>query len=145
MTKKIHISWQDFHAHTKLLCQKIKESGSYNKIVAVSRGGLIPAGIVAYELDIRNNEAINFSSYDNQVERRPDSAIEISGNVGEVDEQTLIIDDLADSGRTFKILRQLYPKAKFVSVYAKERGALNTDIYAADMPDEWIVFPWDVE
>lgn len=145
MVKKLYISWADFHQDVKKLCQKIKESGNYDKIIAVSRGGLIPAGIIAYELDIRNNEAINFSSYDGQEARRSDDDIEVSANIGEVNEKTLIIDDLADSGRTFRVLRQFYPKAKFACVYAKEKGASSTDIYAVDMPDEWVVFPWDVE
>ena len=70
MTKKIYISWEDFHQHAKELSQKLKAHGKYNKIIAVSRGGLIPAGIIAYELDIRNNEAINFSSYDNDEKRK---------------------------------------------------------------------------
>ncbi len=144
MTKKIYISWEDFHQHTKALCQKIKTRGTYNKIVAVSRGGLIPAGIIAYELDIRNNEAINFSSYDNN-EQRKDEDIKFEAHIGEVDAKTLIVDDLSDSGRTFQVLRKYYPQATFVTVYAKQKGAQQVDIYAEDMPDEWIVFPWDVE
>ena len=145
LEKKIYISWSDFHQHTKELCKKIKEHGHFDKIVAVSRGGLIPAGVIAYELNIRNNEAVNFSSYDNHYNRRDDEDIEISGHVGNVNEKTLIIDDLSDSGRTFKILKAVYPQACFVSVYAKEQGADITDIFAKKMPDEWIVFPWDVE
>lgn len=145
MTNKLYLNWSDFHQHTKELCKKIKDSGSYNKIIAISRGGLIPAGIIAYELDIRNNEAINFSSYDNHYDRRSDDEIEISGHVGPVDEKTLIVDDLSDTGRTFQILREVYPQAKFVTVYAKKQGAPVVDINAVDLPDDWIVFPWDVE
>ncbi len=143
MTEKIYISWEEFHQDTKDLCQKIKATGKYNKIIAVSRGGLIPAGIIAYELDIRNNEAINFSSYDND-EQRKTQDIEFAAEVGNVDENTLIIDDLADSGQTFQILRQHYPQARFVTVYAKEPGAKQVDIYAKDIPNKWIVFPWDI-
>ncbi len=143
MTEKIYISWEEFHQDTKDLCQKIKATGKYNKIIAVSRGGLIPAGIIAYELDIRNNEAINFSSYDND-EQRKTQDIEFAAEVGNVDENTLIIDDLADSGQTFQILRQHYPQARFVTVYAKEQGAKQVDIYAKDIPNKWIVFPWDI-
>ena len=141
MTKKLYISWEEFHKDTKNLCKKITKK--YNKIVAVSRGGLIPAGIMAYELDIRNNEAINFSSYDNE-EYRNIEDIKFEAHIGEVDENTLIIDDLADSGRTIQVLRQYYPQATFVTVYAKKQGAPNVDIYEKDMPDEWIVFPWDI-
>ncbi|MBO5442932.1 MAG: xanthine phosphoribosyltransferase [Alphaproteobacteria bacterium] len=142
MTKKLYIKWDEFHNHAKELCEKIKQSGEYNKIVAISRGGLIPAGILAYELDIRNSQAINISSYDED-KQRADEDIEIFGNVGEVDEKTLIVDDLSDTGKTFRILRKIYPQAKYVAVYAKEKGRSVVDIYARSMPDEWIVFPWD--
>ena len=142
MTKKLCIKWDEFHNHAKELCEKIKQSGEYNKIVAISRGGLIPAGILAYELDIRNSQAINISSYDED-KQRADEDIEIFGNVGEVDEKTLIVDDLSDTGKTFRILRKIYPQAKYVAVYAKEKGRSVVDIYARSMPDEWIVFPWD--
>lgn len=145
MTTKIYIKWDDFHQHTKKLCQKIKASGEYNQIIAISRGGLIPAGIIAYELNIRNSQAINISSYDNGYNRRADEQIELAIDAKMVDERTLIVDDLSDSGRTFKILREIYPQAKYVTVYAKEKGAPMVDIFSEPMPDEWIVFPWDIE
>lgn len=143
MTKKIFITWEEFHNHSKTLCTKIKASGEYNKIVAISRGGLIPAGILAYELNIRNSQAINISTYDED-KQRLDQDIEVCGQVGEVDEKTLIVDDLSDTGKTFRILRAIYPNAKYVSVYAKPEGSKMVDIYAQRMPDGWIVFPWDI-
>lgn len=143
MTKKIFITWEEFHNHSKILCAKIKADGEYNKIVAISRGGLIPAGILAYELNIRNSQAINISSYDED-KQRLDQDIEVCSQVGEVDEKTLIVDDLSDTGKTFRILRAIYPNAKYVAVYAKPEGSKMVDIYAQNMPDEWIVFPWDI-
>ena len=63
MTDKIHIRWEEFHQDVKTVCKKIKSSGTYNKIVAISRGGLLPAGIIAYELDIRNCHSLNIATY----------------------------------------------------------------------------------
>ncbi len=143
MTKKIFITWEEFHKHSKILCDKIKADGEYNKIVAISRGGLIPAGILAYELNIRNSQAINISSYDED-KQRADQDIEVCSQVGVVDEKTLIVDDLSDTGKTFRILRNIYPNAKYVAVYAKPEGSKMVDIYAQNMPDDWIVFPWDL-
>lgn len=142
MPDKIYISWEEFHRHAKELAARIKGKGDFNKIIAISRGGLLPAGILAYELDIRNSQAINISSYDGD-RQRPEEQIEISAAVGAVDSKTLIVDDLSDSGRTFKLLRPLFPQACFAAVYAKPKGAEVVDIYAADIPDQWIVFPWD--
>ena len=144
MAEKYYIDWAKFHQDVKLLAQKIKSSGEYNKIIAISRGGLLPAGILAYELDIRNSQAINISSYDNN-ERREDDKIELDCNVGEVDNQTLIVDDLSDTGRTFRLVKKLYPQAKYAAVYAKEKGFKDADIIARRLPEQWVVFPWDVE
>ena len=64
MDDKIYINWNEFHQDVKNLCQKIKQTGKeYNKLVAISRGGFIPAGIIAYELNIKNTAVINISSY----------------------------------------------------------------------------------
>lgn len=143
MAEKLYISWDEFHKDTKELCTKIKAKGTYNKIIAVSRGGLLPAGIISYELDIRNTEVVNMSTYDGEKQRQQ-NAFEIKpAEVGVVDEQTLVIDDLSDTGNTFNLLRQMFPKACFVSVYAKSKGKPSVDIFAREMPDSWIVFPWD--
>ncbi len=143
MSDKIYISWEDFQNHSKCLAEKIRASKIYfNKIVAVSRGGLLPAGLLSYTLDIRNCETINMSSYDGS-QMRSDEEIEMSKTLQDIDSHTLIIDDLSDSGRTFRILRKLYPQAVFVSVYSKEKGKDAVDIFAQEMPDKWIVFPWD--
>ena len=142
--EKYYISWAEFHDDVKILARKIKQSGTFNKIIAISRGGLLPAGILAYELDIRNSQAINISSYDNN-ERREDDKIELDCNVGEVDNQTLIVDDLSDTGRTFRLVRKLYPQACYAAVYSKPKGHGDVDICAKELPDKWIVFPWDIE
>ncbi|MBQ7285956.1 MAG: xanthine phosphoribosyltransferase [Alphaproteobacteria bacterium] len=144
MTNKIYLTWDEFYSHAKLLVSKIKSSGTeYNRIVAVSRGGLIPAGILAYELDIRNCDTINMASYDG-TKKRNDDEIKIAETLQNIDDKTLIVDDLSDSGRTFRILRKLYPQACFVAVYSKEKGKDVVDIFASEMPDNWIVFPWDL-
>ena len=143
MADKLYINWQEFHQDTKALAEKIRAHGKFDKIIAISRGGLIPAGILAYELDIRNSQAINISSYDGE-NRRAEDQIEVSADIGAVDAATLIVDDLSDTGRTFKILRQIYPSATYVTVYAKEQGASQVDIHALDLPNQWVVFPWDI-
>ena len=142
MTEKICVSWDEFHRQVRNLAQKIREHGDFDRIIAVSRGGFIPAGILAYELGIRDCGVINMSSYDGESKRR-DEEIEISGPLQNVSARTLIVDDLADSGRTLKILRQQYPQAVTACVYAKPEGQSCCDIFAAAMPDRWVVFPWD--
>lgn len=143
MVEKIHISWEDFHQHAKYLAQKIKAHGTYNKIIAISRGGLVPAGIIAYELDIRNTQAVNISSYDGERQRTAERIV-IKADAGKVDKNTLVIDDLTDTGTTFRLVKQLFPEATLAAVYAKSKGKNEADIYGIDIPDKWVVFPWDI-
>lgn len=144
MNDKQYISWEEFHRHVKQLAEKIKKEGVYRQIIAVSRGGLLPAGILAYELNVRNCQSLNMVSYDGAAARR-DEDVEILDTGLQADEQTLIVDDLSDSGRTFRLLRRLYPKARYVTVYSKPAGRSQVDLCAAELPDRWVVFPWDVE
>ena len=143
MTEKLYITWDEFHKDTKELCKKIKDKGTFNKIIAVSRGGLLPAGIIAYELNIRNVEVVNMSTYDDNKQRNSKDFVLDLSSAGAADEQTLVIDDLSDTGNTFNLLRPMFPKACFVAVYAKTKGSSCVDIFARKMPDSWIVFPWD--
>lgn len=143
MSEKVYINWSDFHQDVKNLCAKIKQSGEYDKIVAISRGGLVPAGIIAYELNIRNTSVINIATYVGAEHLKLDE-VDRPEAVGKVDEKTLIVDDLADSGQTFRVMRRQFPTGRYVTVYAKEKGKKEVDLYARDVPDEWIVFPWDI-
>lgn len=143
MADKVYINWNDFHQDVKDLCAKIKQSGEYDKIVAISRGGLVPAGIIAYELNIRNTAVINIATYVGAEHLKLDE-VDRPESVGKVDEKTLIVDDLADSGQTFRVMRRQFPKGRYVTVYAKEKGKSEVDLYAREVPDEWIVFPWDI-
>ncbi len=144
MDDKIYISWDEFHRDVRALCNKIREDGRYDKIIAISRGGMLPAGIIAYELNIRQTAVVNIATYVGSKHLKIDK-IDIFGNIAEADEKTLIVDDLSDSGQTLQIMRRRFPRGKFVTVYVKPRGKGEADLFSREMPDEWIVFPWDVE
>lgn len=144
MADKYYISWEDFHQDVKNLAGKIKEKGTFNRIIAICRGGLIPAGILSYELDIRQCDSIIIQSYDHY-QSREDSSISVDHSIQNVDEKTLIIDDLSDSGRTFQIIQEMFPKAIRACVYTKPRGEKIANISARSLPDKWVVFPWDVD
>ncbi len=144
MTDKLHISWNEFHSDVKNLAEKIKKAGNFNRIIAVSRGGLIPAGILSYELNIRHCDNINIQTYDDTQQRSAEDIV-VDNQLKEADNKTLIIDDLSDSGQTFRILKKIFPQACRVSVYAKPNGKKDADIFARALPNQWIVFPWDIE
>jgi xanthine phosphoribosyltransferase len=147
-TKDFPVSWDEFHRHTKLLAWRLNskgplEGGKWKGIVAITRGGLVPACIVARELNIRLIETLCIASYDHQNQREANLLKEAA--LAEKGEGWLVIDDLADTGNTFKIARQFLPEAHFACVYAKPKGQPTTDTYVTEVSqDTWIHFPWDL-
>ena len=114
----------------------------FKGIVAITRGGLIPAAIIARELECRLVETISVVSYDEEKQGEPrvvKSAAAAGDGAG-----FLIVDDLVDSGVTARLVRELLPRAHFACLYAKPAGKPVTDSFVVEVPqDTWILFPWD--
>ena len=112
------------------------------QIYCVSRGGLVPAAIIARELDMHNLDTICIQSYNSNTTQNDTAEVlkMPSGN----GENTLVVDDLVDSGKTMALVRQKMPKAYIATVYAKPAGKSETDIFFKEVSqDTWIVFPWE--
>jgi len=146
--KAFPVSWDQFHRDARALAWRLSAAGPFEAIVAVTRGGLVPAAIVARELGIRVIETVCVASYDHiaQGELRmlkgvADSVTAVGGGEGQ---GVLIVDDLVDTGKTAKLVRDLLPKAHFAAVYAKPMGRPMVDTYITEVSqDTWIFFPWD--
>ena len=142
-----HVSWDEFHRDCRALARRLGSLGSFSAVVAVTRGGLVPAAVVARELDIRVVETVSVVSYGADDRRGAtrvvkgvaDAFIE-AGGAG-----VLVVDDLVDSGETARLLRGLLPRAHLAVVYAKPAGAALVDTFVtAVAQDTWIHFPWDL-
>ena len=107
--KHFPVSWEELHRHAKALAWRMAEKGPWQGIVAVTRGGLVPAAIIARELDIRLIDTVCISSYDHQNQRE---ARVLKGFEGD-GEGWLIIDDLVDTGKTAAVLREDDPQGPF--------------------------------
>jgi xanthine phosphoribosyltransferase len=143
--KTYPISWDQLHRDCKTLAWKLHEKGKWTRILAIARGGLVPAAIIARELDIHFVDTICVSSYTLRTQGEPailKQAILQEGNP----EGCLIVDDLVDTGRTAKLVRQMFPEAYFATVYAKPDGRPLVDSFITEVSqDTWILFPWDSE
>ncbi len=148
--KGFHISWDQIHRDSRALAWRLEQQGpgggQWRAVVAITRGGLAPAMIIARELDIRVVDTISVKSYDNQT--RAEAVVlkapqaEIMGDEGE---GILVIDDLVDTGKTLELVRKLFPKAHFATVYAKPLGRDMVDSFITEVSqDTWIFFPWDM-
>jgi xanthine phosphoribosyltransferase len=141
--KTYPISWDQLHRDSKALSWRLLDHDYFKGIVAVTRGGLVPAAIIARELDIRLVDTVCVFSYDWQDQR---GDIEILKSIDHDGEGWLIIDDLVDTGRTAESVRKMLPQAHFATVYAKPAGRPLVDTFVTEVSqDTWILFPWDSE
>ena len=142
--KSFPVSWEELHRTSKALAWRLLELGPFTGVVAVTRGGLVPAAIVARELEIRVIETACISSYHGQ--DRGGLEVLKSADMAEKGKGWLIVDDLVDTGETAKALREMMPDAHFATVYAKPAGRPLVDTFVTEVSqDTWIFFPWDME
>ncbi|MCF6306154.1 MAG: xanthine phosphoribosyltransferase [Rhodobacteraceae bacterium] len=147
--KGFHISWDQIHRDSRALAWRLEkmgpDGGAWKAIVAITRGGMAPAMIIARELDIRTVDTISIKSYDDQTQseaivlKAPDTALIGDG------EGVLIVDDLVDTGKTLEVVKKMFPKAHIATVYAKPMGRPMVDSFITEVSqDTWIFFPWDM-
>ncbi len=138
------VSWDQLHRDARALAWRLSALGPFAGIVAITRGGLIPAAIIARELECRLIESVSVTTYDEEARGQP-QVIKSPAAAGD-GEGFLIVDDLVDTGMTARVVRAILPKAHFACVYAKPdgRGAIDSFITEVSQ-DTWILFPWDTE
>jgi xanthine phosphoribosyltransferase len=146
--KMFPVSWDQFHRDSRALAWRLAAAGPFGAIVCVTRGGLVPAAIVARELGIRVIETVCVTSYEDTKQGplqilKPVAAdvVALAGGEGR---GVLIVDDLVDTGQTARIVRDILPAAHFATVYAKPMGRPLVDTFITEVSqDTWIYFPWD--
>ncbi|QDC09331.1 xanthine phosphoribosyltransferase [Oceanicola sp. D3] len=152
--KGFHVSWDQIHRDSRALAWRLDgkgpDDGAWRAVVAITRGGMAPAMIVARELDIRTVDTISVKSYHSgggKADQRSEAKVLKSPDAEMMGDGTgiLVVDDLVDTGKTLELVRELYPNAHFATVYAKPQGEpmVNTFITGVSQ-DTWIFFPWDM-
>jgi xanthine phosphoribosyltransferase len=146
--KSFPVSWDQFHRDCRALTWRLSGLGPFAAVVGISRGGLVPAAIVARELGVRIVDTVSVVSYDHQtqgdlqiVKNVSAETLSLSGGTGK---GVLIVDDLVDTGKTARVIREILPDAHFATVYAKPMGKPLVDTFITEVSqDTWIFFPWD--
>jgi hypoxanthine phosphoribosyltransferase len=111
---KVYISWDDINILVEDLCNTIKTSGAEIKSIAgIQRGGLIPAVMISHKLNIPFVSRIN--------------------------KDTLVVDDICDTGETLKKSIAMYT----ATLHYKPTAIFTPDFYAKEVGTEWIVYPWE--
>jgi len=147
-TKIFPVSWDQFHRDSRALAWRLNGVGPFEAIVCITRGGLVPAAIVARELGVKLIETICVSSYthttQSEVKVIKDVAPAVIARAAGSAAGVLLIDDLVDTGKTARVVRAALPHAHLATVYAKPMGRPLVDTFITEVSqDTWIDFPWD--
>ncbi|MET4795119.1 xanthine phosphoribosyltransferase [Bradyrhizobium japonicum] len=145
--KAFPVSWDQFHRDCRALTWRLNEVGPFHAVIAITRGGLVPAAIVARELGVRIIDTVCIASYDHDkqgelqvLKGMSEAAMKLGGGTGK---GLLIVDDLVDTGKTGRLVRDMLPDAHFATVYAKPKGRPLVDTFITEVSqDTWIFFPW---
>lgn len=139
------VDWKTIQIDAETVAQKLMEKNTkWKGLIAVTRGGMIPACLIARELGITLIETFCIATYDNMEQK--EAEISKALNLPDDGENWLVVDDLVDSGETFEIIRKHLPKAFFVTLYAKPKGAKQSDLFLKEYDQaSWIHFPWEVD
>ena len=145
------LSWELFGQAQEELAQQIADSDfSPEVLVAVARGGMLPGGALTYSLGVKLTDAINVEFYTDVNETLADPILlaplldtdSIRGR------RILVVDDVADSGRTLalvlKLLRGFGAEVRSAVLYTKPRTVVQP-AFSWRTTDKWIVFPWSAK
>jgi hypoxanthine phosphoribosyltransferase len=120
---KFYVTWDEIEELVELLCLQIAKSGiQITDIYGLQRGGLIPAVMLSHKLGIPMT-------------------------VNLISKTTLIVDDICDSGETFRELFKIHPKSKFACLHFKPHTSHFHPDFSANkfFSDDWVVYPWERE
>jgi len=148
--KAFPVSWDQFHRDSRALAWRLAGQGKWEAMVCVTRGGLVPAAIIARELGIRLIETACIASYHEYQDQGDVSVLKpISSDIVELGDGNgsgvLVIDDLVDTGKTAASVRKMVPACHYATMYAKPAGRPLVDTFITEVSqDTWIYFPWDM-
>lgn len=140
--KSFPVSWDQLHRDARALAWRLAEMHPWRKVISVTRGGMVPACIVARELDVRLVDTVCVVTYDHQSQ----GAAQVIKPIEDEGEDVLIVDDLVDTGATAREVRAMAPRAHYATLYAKPAGRPLVDTFVTEVSqDTWIYLPWDME
>lgn len=142
------MTWDGFGEAARQIAKEVHQSGFDPEIiVSVARGGLLPAGAIAYALDQKSMLVMNVEFYTGVGATLLDPRLvdPVPDNAGLEGKRVLIVDDVADSGRTLQFVKELCEgyaaEVKIAVLYEKPRSIVKCE-YIWKTTDKWIAFPW---
>jgi|TARA_R100000501_G_C2631216_1_gene127164 hypoxanthine phosphoribosyltransferase len=119
---KEYINWKQINEYVGDLVTKIDQK-NYKNIFGIPRGGLIPAVMLSYELEIPLINRIN-----------------------DITDKTLIVDDISDTGNTLiSLIKKLDFKPDIATIHYHNNTKVVPNYTLIEKTDNWIVYPWEAK
>jgi len=146
------VKWEEVVDWSTQLAEKIKES-KYDPdiIIAIARGGLVPARIVADVLGVIDILSIKIEHWVETASHTPEAKVKYPFKVDLQGKKVLIIDDITDTGDSVELAKK-YVKENFgpkevrtATMQIIEASAkIKPDYYAMVIKDwYWFMYPWN--
>ena len=145
--KAFPVSWDQFHRDARALAWRLASAGPFNAIVAITRGGLVPAAIVARELEVRVIETVSIASYHDYKTQGGLKVLKtIAPDVSNLNDgaKILIVDDLVDLGPPPSWCARCSPEPISPPSTPNPWGPPSSTFITEVSQDTWIYFPWDM-
>ncbi len=147
------LTWEDITSHVAILADKIRQSGwRPDVLVAIARGGLVPAMLLSDFLDVKDILTIQLEHW--PAPGKVEEEVRLRYGLPDVDlsgKKVLIVDDVADTGDTLKFALE-YLKSKYTNIdvktaalhVKKNKTKFIPDFWSVEVdPSLWIVYPWN--
>ena len=145
------MTWQHFLKLARQLAYQVRDSGYQpDLIIAIARGGLMPARLLSDYLDITDLASFRIVHY-RGAEQVPQAKVMQALNVDVTGKRVLLVDDVSDSGDTFELaLPHIYQKGQPAELRSavldhKTVSRYEPDYYPRTISEwHWIIYPWAV-
>jgi len=145
------MTWSVYGEAVRSLAEQVATSGYQPDVVlAIARGGLIPAGSIGYALSVKNTFVMNVEYYTG-VDSRLEVPVVLPPYLDLVDledKQFLVVDDVADTGNTLQLVRDMTAgkvgEVRTAVLYEKPHSVITCE-YVWKKTDKWILFPWSAD
>jgi hypoxanthine phosphoribosyltransferase len=149
----LELTWDNVDFLLNCLSDELKrKSTKYDTIVALGRGGLIPATTLSYKLGILSLYNLGISTREDQGKYKETLVYQKPNNLSK-DSKILIVDDINDSGRTFTAVKSILlseygiddTNVLYVSLVQREGTEFFKNTISGNIlhTSRWLVFPWD--
>lgn len=148
--KLLHITWKKIQYLVEDIANKIENDDlRIDLIIAISRGGFVPARILSDQLRVKKLTCIQIEYYDSINKNKSEPNLIFPLNLDVSGYHVLLVDDVSDSGKSLiSALKHIQDKGtksvKTATVHIKPWTKFIPDYFSEEV-DKWIIYPWEIK